>query len=156
MGRPRKPTALKIVEGNPGKRKLPEDEPQLQIERPTMPRRMSPVAKEAWKRFAPLLEVMGVLTKVDSGALERLCETYAEIADYQNQIARCGSTYSTVTEHGQEVIRPHPAVAMLSAADRRFKTYLTEFGLTPAARAKVKVEGKKKKGPGDPADDYFG
>ncbi len=43
------------------------------------------------------------------------------------------------------MIKANPAVAMLADADRRFKSYLVEFGLTPAARTKVKVDGGEKK-----------
>jgi hypothetical protein len=42
---------------------------------------------------------------------------------------------------------------MCADADRRFKGWLTEFGLSPAARGKVKViDGD---GEADPLDKYF-
>ena len=37
QGRKPKPTALKIVEGNPGRRKLPEFEPKFDPAQPTPP-----------------------------------------------------------------------------------------------------------------------
>jgi P27 family predicted phage terminase small subunit len=45
--------------------------------------------------------------------------------------------YSTRTESGSLMVRPHPAMAEKDAAWRRFTRLLTEFGSTPAARARV-------------------
>ena len=152
-GHPPKPTALKIVQNNPGKRAMDiEDEPTPNTGIPDLPPGLSRVARTAWDRLAPLLDGMSVLTQVDGAALERMCESYAEIIRYQDLIDRDGATYMTTNEHGEMLIKGNPAVAMLGAADRRFKSYLTEFGLTPAARTKVKVTGGKKK---DPLDGYF-
>ena len=55
---------------------------------------------------------------------------------------------------GGFLIKANPAVAMLADADRRFKSYLVEFGLTPAARTKVKVDGGEKEE--DPLNQFFG
>jgi phage terminase small subunit len=38
---------------------------------------------------------------------------------------------------------------MLADADRRFKSYLVEFGLTPAARSKVQIKDD------EPKEDQF-
>ena len=64
-----------------------------------------------------------------------------------------GRTYTVQTEGGF-LIKANPAVAMLADADRRFKSYLVEFGLTPAARTKVKVDGGEKEE--DPLNQFFG
>ncbi|MEO0036681.1 MAG: hypothetical protein RLZZ501_2704, partial [Pseudomonadota bacterium] len=90
----------------------------------------------------------------DGFGLERLAETYAEILRYRSLIEADGVTYTTTGTSGDALIKAHPAVAMLADADRRFKSYLVEFGLTPAARTKVKVDGKDQKA--DPIDAYFG
>ena len=37
--------------------------------------------------------------------------------------------------------RLHPAVGALQDADRRIKSWLIEFGQTPSARSRIKVEG---------------
>ena len=43
---------------------------------------------------------------------------------------------------------------MLAYADRLFKSYLVEFGLTPAARTKVNVNGGEKEA--DSLNQFFG
>ncbi len=91
-----------------------------------------------------LLDGMGILTVADTLALERLCDIYADILQLRLTIADEGRTYTVQTDGGF-LIKANPAVAMLADADRRFKSYLVEFGLTPAARTKVKVDGGEKK-----------
>ncbi|POY55729.1 phage terminase small subunit P27 family [Pectobacterium carotovorum] len=153
-GRRPKPTHLKVVTGNPGKRKLNDKEPQPLREIPSPPTHLSDWGKVAWGKLTVLLDSMGVLTVADTFALERLCAVYSQILRLEDQIAIEGNTYTTKTQMGDFLIKGHPAVAQLAEADRRFKSYLVEFGLTPAARTKVKVDGGEKEE--DPLNQFFG
>ncbi|EBA4960546.1 phage terminase small subunit P27 family, partial [Salmonella enterica subsp. enterica serovar Montevideo] len=117
------------------------------------PAHLSDWGKVAWGRLTVLLDGMGILTVADSLALERLCDIYADILQLRLTIADEGRTYIVQTEGGF-LIKANPAVAMLADADRRFKSYLVEFGLTPAARTKVKVDGGEEKE--DPLNQFFG
>lgn len=159
-GRRPKPTALKAVTGNPGKRKLNAKEPQPARTIPSPPDHLTDAAKVAWGRLTVLLDRMGVLTEADTYALERLCDVYAEILECRRIIARDGRTYTSIKMTGdyedaveQTLIKAHPAVAMLADADRRFKSYLVEFGLTPAARTKVTISDGEKEA--DPLQQFF-
>ena len=163
-----KPTALKLISGNPGKRKINKAEPKPARSIPSCPAHLSDSGKVAWGRLCVLLDRMGVLTEADSLALERLCDCYTEILECRALIERDGRTYSSVTtrttsEDGEEttveevksLLKANPAVAMMADADRRFKSYLVEFGLTPAARSKVHAtpDDDTKK---DPLAEFFG
>lgn len=68
-GRKPKPTAVKKLEGNPGKRKLNTKEPVPAKGMPTCPNWLLPEAKSEWKRLAELMNQMGVLTEVDRAHL---------------------------------------------------------------------------------------
>ena len=57
-GRPPKPTALKILEGNRGKRALNTDEPKPKSGAPKCPSFLSPEAKKEWRRIVRALEVV--------------------------------------------------------------------------------------------------
>lgn len=139
-GPPRKPTLLRIVGGNAAKRPLNKREPQPRRVVPPAPNHLSDEAKVAWARFAPVLAGMGVLTEADTFALERVCEVYVEVRQLQEALRRRGArSYLTVTEGGGKMVRAFPEVAMLADADRRFRGWLAEFGLTPAARSKVSI-----------------
>lgn len=160
-GRRPKPTHLKVVSGNPGKRALNKREPKPKKVIPSCPEHLSTESKVAWGRLCVLLDRMGVLTEADALALERLCDCYSEILECRELIERDGRTYSSVSaaknegEEPQFLLKANPAVAMLADADRRFKGYLVEFGLTPAARSKVQVkdDGDNEK---DPLKEFFG
>ena len=69
-GRKPKPTALKILEGKPGKRPLNKNEPNPPKGNIKCPTWLLPEAKKEWKRLAPSLEAMGVLTMADLTAFE--------------------------------------------------------------------------------------
>lgn len=120
--------------------------------RPSRPAHLTPAAQAAWQSLAALLEGMGVLTEADGHALESLCETYAEILSLRAVLAKRGThTYESMTDAGI-MIRAYPEVAMLAAADRRFRAWLVEFGLTPAARSKVSIHEDE---PDDNLAKYF-
>ncbi|HJV75355.1 MAG TPA: phage terminase small subunit P27 family [Noviherbaspirillum sp.] len=154
-GRRPKPTALKLVSGNPGKRAINRKEPKAKRLIPSCPEHLDDSAKVAWGRLTVLLDRMGVLTEADCSALERLCDCYADILECRKLIRRDGRTYKVTTQTGDILIKGNPAVAQLRAADAQFKSYLVEFGLTPAARSKVQVnpDDDDKK---DPLSEFFG
>ena len=73
------PTVIKQLRGNPGKRALPKGEPKPAAGRlPSAPRWLSDEAKREWKRLAPRLHAVGLLTEVDGLALAMLCEAFAQ------------------------------------------------------------------------------
>ena len=76
MGRPRKPTVLKILEGNPGRRPLNKSEPEYA---PTVakPDDLSEVAAKWWDLVVPQLVRLGLAQSVDQPALVLLAEDYA-------------------------------------------------------------------------------
>lgn len=155
-GRRPTPTALKLVTGNPGKRAPNKKEPKPKRVIPSCPAHLTDEGKVAWGRLVVLLDRMGVLTEADTFALERLCDCYADILECRELIDRDGRTYTTQSEGGT-LIKTNPAVNQLRAADAQFKSYLVEFGLTPAARTKVNAKDQDddndKK---DPIAGYFG
>lgn len=164
-GRRPKPTVLKLVQGNPGKRPINDKEPTPKRAKPPRPGHMSELAKKAWPKVSRILAGLSVLTLADGLALEGLCEAYAELQAARKAIREAGGEYyfcpmgpSGVDADGKPVAAPgmwraHPAVAMRNDADRRLRAWLVEFGLTPAARSKVKVDGQPASE--DPAERFF-
>ena len=153
-GRRPTPTELKLVRGNPGKRAINKKEPKPARRIPSAPAHLTSEAQVAWGRLTVLLDRMGVLTEADGFALERLCDCYAEILALREVIDLQGRTYETTSTQGELVLKANPAVAMLADVDRRFKSYLVEFGLTPAARSKVQVKDNDDEE--DPLAEHFG
>ena len=60
-GRKPKPTALKLIDGNPGKRPINAHEPTATGGgKPTCPSHLSPTAKSEWKRISGTLHELGI------------------------------------------------------------------------------------------------
>lgn len=103
-----------------------------------MPSHISPPARTAWRHVCKFLDDMGVLTTADGLAVEGLVESYAELCAARSALDARGSiTYETTTKDGSTMYRPHPEVAMIADADRRFRGWLATCGLSPADRSKV-------------------
>ena len=155
-GRRPTPTALKLVKGNPGKRAINKKEPKPKRVIPSCPAYLDDAGKVAWGRLCVLLDRMGVMTEADGPALERLCDCYSDILECRKLVERDGRTYVVKNNLGETLIKGNPAVNQLRAADAQFKSYLVEFGLTPAARTKVHADPDNGDKKDDPLKQYFG
>jgi phage terminase small subunit len=78
-GRKPKPTALKLIEGNPGKRPLNAGEPRLGVAVPTCPAHLCPSAKAEWKRLARQMHTLRIITELDRSALAAYCHPMAAV-----------------------------------------------------------------------------
>jgi P27 family predicted phage terminase small subunit len=87
-GRKPKPTHLKLLEGNPGRRSLNRNEPRPQVKVPTCPQHLCPSAKAEWKRLAPQLFVLGVLTALDRTTLAAYCQAYGRWVEAEQKLKR--------------------------------------------------------------------
>ena len=132
-GRKPKPTALKVLEGNPGKRKINTREPVPAKGMPTCPAWLKPEAKAEWRRLANRLHEMGVLSVIDRAAFAAYCQSFARWREAQEHIKLEGSVYET--PNGMK--RPNPWIAISNTEQRLMLQAAAEFGLTPSARSKV-------------------
>lgn len=155
-GRKPKPTSLKLVTGNPGKRRIRKTEPKPKRVIPSPPAHVSDRALLAWGALATRLDRLGLLTELDAFALEQLCENYSEIIELREDIIDNGRFQTVTTKSGDRMERARPAATMLADAERRFRGMMVEFGLTPSARTRVAVTGDDDNAQTDPAEAYFG
>lgn len=131
-----KPTKLKKLEGNPGKRPLPVNELQVDPGIPARPTFLKGAAKKEWDRVAPELFRLGVLTKIDRAALAAYCQAYGRWEEAERKVKKDG--YLFETSNGNLIQNP-----MLSVANKALELmhkFLTEFGMTPSSRVKVSGE----------------
>ena len=70
------PTALRRLQGNPGKRGYNHAEPQPPEGVPDCPAHLNAAARDEWDRLALVLHDMGVVTAVDRAALAAYCQCY--------------------------------------------------------------------------------
>jgi P27 family predicted phage terminase small subunit len=134
-GRKPKPTALKILEGNPGKRPLNDKEPQPEKKAPRCPSWLEPEAKKEWKRMAKTLEAIGVLTQIDKAAFAGYCQAYARWKEAEEFLSKHGTIFKTPSGYIQQV----PQVSIAQTYLKVMKDFCSEFGLTPSARTRIRV-----------------
>ena len=146
-GRKPKPTALKVLEGNPGKRPLNENEPKPENKAPRCPSWLEQEAKNEWRRMSKTLEAMGLLTLVDKAAFAGYCQAYARWKEAEEFLSKHGTIFKTPSGYIQQV----PQVSIAQTYLKVMKDFCSEFGLTPAARTRISVDIEAAK-PDDPME----
>jgi P27 family predicted phage terminase small subunit len=136
-----KPTKLKVLHGNPGRRPLPEDEiePVQEVKIPMAPRYLDKAGKKEWRRISKELHPMGLMANVDLTALSAYCSEYSKWIYATTQIQKHGMLIKA--QSGFPMQSPYLQIANKAQAEMR--KWLTEFGMTPSSRAGLKVEGPK-------------
>jgi P27 family predicted phage terminase small subunit len=134
-GRRPKPTRLKYLTGNPGKRPLNEHEPKPEIVMPDCPVELGPVAHREWDRMAAELASLRILTQLDRAALAAYCGAYAMWAEATEAIQKFGTMVKSPT--GYPVQSPYVSIANRQA--EIMMRIASEFGFTPASRSRISV-----------------
>lgn len=135
-GRRPKPASLKRLAGNPGKRRLNLDEPRPGG-RARCPNHLSREAKREWRRLAPELERLGLLTSIDRAALAAYCSCWAIAVEAEKEISELGAVI--IDEKGRAL--KNPAVNIVRDMWAQMRLYEVEFGMTPSARSRIHVPG---------------
>ena len=143
MGRTPKPTNLRVLEGNPGKRPLPENEPKPTPKAPEPPDWLTGEGEKMWNRLAPKLEKVGLLTEIDGEAFAAACSAWKDYVECRRVINEQGRTYKYKNQGGFENETERPEVKISNKALEQFRSFCREFGLTPAARTKIEVRSEE-------------
>lgn len=140
-GRKPKPTALKLVTGNPGKRALNKKEAKPDLSIPTPPPFLNDDAKVEWGRVVDVLFRAGLMTELDRAALAAYCQAYGRWAQAERALSRMADkdefnrALMVKTHNGTAIQNPLVGTANKAKAD--MVRYAVEFGMTPSARSKV-------------------
>jgi P27 family predicted phage terminase small subunit len=144
-GNPPAPAHLKLLRGNPGKRQIaPEMDPLAAPEVPPPPAIItSEYAREEWNRVAPELWRLRCLRITDYMPLAAYCVAYGQWRDAEEALARMragdpvmfGLVVKSKKDGGTPIENPL-VKASRKAADQMVR-YASQFGFTPAARARI-------------------
>ena len=137
-GRRPAPTAIKRAQGNPGKRKLRDDEPTATT-RTTAPRVLGPIGRREWNRVIKATKELGTITKLDRGELTLYCRAWE---DYVEAVTIY--TIEGLIIEGRQGPKRHPAWDIAEKASIIMHKTAQELGFTPAARSKVHGKPKPK------------
>lgn len=122
-GRPRKPSALRELEGNRSRTDIPPDMPLSGI--PECPRRLTGLAREHFEFVAGELTAIGVTKHLDTEALAMMAQLWGEF-------------WAAAEQHDID------GMCKLSA---KWGNLAGKYGLTPADRAKIMATPATKQDP---------
>ena len=137
-GRRPKPTRLKVLTGNPGKRPLHDAEPRPQVAIPDCPEELGETARREWNRLVGELASLKLLTNFDRAALAAYCGAYALWAEATGAIQKYGVMIKSPS--GYPVQSPYVSVANRQA--EIMMRIASEFGFTPASRGRISTPSK--------------
>jgi P27 family predicted phage terminase small subunit len=96
---------------------------------------MSTEALRLWRRIAPAVIELGILSELDVPAFVLMAEHYSVAMQAAQAISEDGLT--AVDENGAE--RKHPLLQVLRDNSTAYRMYAAEFGLTPGSRGRLHV-----------------
>jgi P27 family predicted phage terminase small subunit len=139
-GPPPKPAELRLLEGNPGKRRIPktirckpmDDKPPAILGR---------VGRAEWRRiFETVGGVPGLLQEQDRPALTALCLTWEQYMAASELVQKAGVL---VKSQGRNAERPaavrNPALQAARDSLTNLMALWARFGMTPSDRARLEV-----------------
>ena len=132
-GRKPKPTSLRLIEGNPGKRGFNKGEPRPAIEIPTCPAHLCPAAKAEWKRLAKMLHQLRVISHLDRAALAAYCQAYGRWAEAERAMKETPLLIKLPSGY----IQPSPWLGIANKQLELMQKFMAELGLSPASRSRV-------------------
>lgn len=134
-GRKPKPTQLKLVQGNAGKRAINHDEPKGEVLQhiPECPEWIPGEGKEAWKKLAPWLTKNKILTGTDLHNLEAFCAAYGRWRYAEKIYAEGGPVVEGAT--GGPV--KNPAATVINESLKQISSFGAALGLDPASRVRL-------------------
>lgn len=142
-GPPPKPTALKLIEGNPGRRPLNKNEPKPPIARPAAPAFLTGHAAGEWARIVDRLADVGLMTDIDVATLAAYCQAYGRWVQAEEALAvfaaRDPVNHGLIIKTSNGNAIQSPLVGAANTAMQLMHKFAVEFGMTPAARSRLDV-----------------
>lgn len=138
MPTPAKSAKLQLLEGNPAKKntdklkRRAEQESKLKMSDDNVkpPTWLDTVARKEFKRLAKLLTEIELVNDADVGHLAIYCDSYS-------QYLRCKRE---VEENGMWIEgKPNPFLLRMKDAATQMRSYGSDLGLSPSARAKLAI-----------------
>jgi P27 family predicted phage terminase small subunit len=135
-----KPTQIRLLEEDLSKRPVVLDDFRPIVEIPECPPHLKGEAEREWHRLSGELVRYGMISKVDRGVLAMICTIWARYVEAEEMIERTakaagGSGLFVKSPNGYPIQSPWLAVSNKSM--ELYRSFLSEFGLSPSARTRV-------------------
>ena len=136
-GRPRKPDALKQLQGTARKDRKRPNTPEP-TGKPKRPIGLSRQAVRVWSDLAPKLIDLGLLSAIDASTFAVYCQAYADWLKLTRHLNKLGplNWFQTSDSGYRQVI---PEVAVRNTAYQVMQRLETRFGLDPSSRSSMSI-----------------
>lgn len=151
-GRTPKPRALRELNGNAGKRPLPDEPKTNALTEALPPSTLKGDTKKVWEHTAKELCNMKVLSSSDLQALSRYCSYIALWRDLDKHVSKYGTVIVKVDVKGNEQHVVSPQFQSLMTLETSISRLEQQFGLTPASRTRIASMISKDDEGKDPSD----
>jgi P27 family predicted phage terminase small subunit len=154
MMRGRKPklAKLKILHGS---QRVNEGEPKAERATIDPPSHLSAAAKTVWRKLAPVVDSMGILTEADAEQFGHLCELVCSRRRLAKIISTKGELLkeTVLTSNGNPVVKlkPNPAMQPLRSVEKELRQLGGLFGLDPTSRSRINADASRR----DEFEDYL-
>ena len=128
-GRNAKPTSLKLLQGTARPDRVNANEPKPSAASLAVPPGLDTYGRQAWKRWAPMLTQLGVLTEADVDVLALACDCYSQWRRASRAIRKIDPASEAYRKVAVSVEKARDQLRMLAG----------EFGMTPASRSRLQV-----------------
>ncbi len=148
MAYPKKPTALKVLQGTVDKSRENKHEAKPPLALPEPPEFLKGIALEHYKMLGPRLVNCGLLTNIDGDMLAAYCNAYGMFSDAVEEMekfkANGGNWFKYDSDKGNEVQRV--LVGVINQTRKAMQSLAAEFGMSPAQRSKVVAKKQEETG----------
>lgn len=143
------PDNIRLITGNAGHRPLTQKpgvlQPDVQI--PDCPSHLSPEAKKEWKRVAPELFKIRIISELDRAALAAYCQAYGRWVDFEKRIKELNDEGKAQGSKDRGLVDLTPNgfkqmsvyLQISNRAVEQMHKFMAEFGMTPANRARIEA-----------------
>jgi len=146
-GRKPKPSALRLLQGNPGRRPYNNREPKFSPGAPDCPPHLDALGRQEWFRVTAELDAQNLLTKVDRGAISIYCSNWSRYVKCERILDK-----SSMREVVKGRVQNHGLLRVSNACQDRMMKVIVEYGFTASSRTRIHASAR---GDQDDVDDKF-
>ncbi len=138
------PTSVKQRQGTLRGDRVNAQEPQPEVEVPACPAHLQGEARKEWRRLSKELAALGLLARIDRGALALYCAAWGRWVEAEEALRKHGVLVKSPNNYPMQ----SPYLAIANKAMEQMRALLTEFGMSPSSRARVHALPVEQEEPG--------
>ena len=141
-----KPTVVKLITGNPGRRPLNTEEARPAVQVPEPPAFLKGEALREWKRITVLLAEVGLIAQLDRAVVAGYCQAWQRWVECERMLETTGLIVKS--PNGYPIYSPYLAAA--NKALDQVRQMSEQIGLSGSARSRIRAgDGPARLDPGE-------